>query len=125
MSTDYATIKKPLRDQLFALLGDLGWHGHMELRDAGGTRYSARLLELKRLGFQIDSRSTVDLEDSGKTGKEYRLLSRVPSSPKGKRVKVFLEERDAVAACEGRVTAAARVAVDDALASFRANREKL
>ena len=107
------------RGRLLKLLEDLGWHDHRDLERVAGNRYAARLLELKRLGYRIEDRSGT------KDGKAYRLLSREPSEPQGKRVKVFLDEADADALSHGRITAAAVDAVGLALASFRANRGKL
>jgi hypothetical protein len=119
MSTDFAAAKRPARERLLALLSDLAWHTWAELRQAAGVRYGARLLELKRLGYAVDS------DGAAKDGKRYRLAHAEPGSPQPKRVKVFLEERDAEAAVGGVLTAPARLAVRDAWMSFRANKEKL
>ncbi len=118
MRADYAERYTSARDAIFGLLSDLGWHSHRELGSVGGNRYSARLLELKRLGYAIESR---ELEE----GKLYRLASLQRGEPQIKRVKVFLTEREAEALAEGVPSSGARAAVARALASFRTNRERL
>lgn len=106
------------RDTLLSLLSDLGWHHNRELRVAG-VRYSARLLELKRLGYQIERRAI-------EGGHEYRLVSLRRQAPKEKMVKVFLVEADASAIVERRaITDTAMAAIRDALGSFMNNRDKL
>jgi hypothetical protein len=87
MSTDYAEEKRPARERLLTLLKDGKWHPWSAMRQAGGMRYSARLLELKRLGYEFESRGRAE------TGKDYRLTGK--GEPKEKRVKVFLTEDQA------------------------------
>lgn len=87
-SEDFAKTHSPKRAKLLRLLWDCKWHHHKELRVAG-VRYSARLLELKRLGYLIGSDS---LENE--PGNRYRLLSRVPTLPQQRQIKVFLEPAD-------------------------------
>jgi hypothetical protein len=98
---------------------DLAWHDYTELREVGGVRYSARILELKRLGYQFED------EPLEPQGKRYRLLDRVPSGTKGKKVKVYISEQGAQALLDGTITNAVRLAVTDALGSFQANKHKL
>jgi len=49
-STDYGKSKSTGRERLLDLLSDCGWHPCSQLLEHGGVRYSARVLELKRLG---------------------------------------------------------------------------
>jgi hypothetical protein len=90
MSTDYAKINERDRNKLLKLMMDMKWHKPIEMRKAGGVRYSARLLELKRLGYKFDDRP-LNGEDQGK---EYILLSLIPGRPQEKRAKVLLSETD-------------------------------
>ncbi len=122
MSLDFARLNMSKREALFDLLRDGAWHNHREIAMVGGVRYSARLLELKRLGFAIDSEETAD----GEQGKRYRMPSTIPGVAKTKRVKVYLEEHDVAVMVErGYVPPLARDALTDARASFNANRDKL
>lgn len=119
MSTDFGTEKVNLREALLRLLSDRNWHTHIEML-VGGVRYSARLLELKRLGYKIQS------EGKAVSGKRYRLLSNKPGRPQGKKVKVYLDESDARAIVNNRtVTNRTYQAVNDALGSFLFNKNKL
>jgi len=122
MSLNHGVLHKTKRDRLFDLLQDMKWHPHYRLKEAGGVRYSARLLELKRLGYKIDSE-----EIDGVGGKQYRLCSLRRTSPQEKHVKVFLTEHDAaeMIGTLGRVTSTAEDAVISALNSFRINKNKL
>jgi hypothetical protein len=119
-TTDYAKTHEPKREQLRQLLWDLCWHTHNELREVGGVRYSARLLELKRLGYHIKSQSI-----KGDNGKRYRLTSRTVCSPKEKKVKVYLTEDQAQSLCDGFLSPSVQGVIGDALKSFRTNKEKL
>ncbi len=122
MSTDHATVHVTKRDALFALLADGAWHAHHELAEAGGVRYSARVLELKRLGFGIVSAPMGE----GDHGLRYRMPSTKRGERKEKKVKVFLEERDVVSmVSSGFVPSRALDALQDAHASFDTNRERL
>lgn len=123
MSRDHGLLHASQRDALLEFMLDLRWHPHFELASISGVRYSARLLELKRLGFQFEDQEIVDVNDVG--GKAYRLISPVPKAPQRKRVKVLLDEVDAKSICFGRVTNGARRSVRDALKSFQINRHKL
>lgn len=119
MSRDYAEINLSRRERVRRLLSDGQWHGPAELLSVGGVRYGARVHELQRLGFLLDKR------DEEPQGREYRLASSVLGRPKGKRVKVYLDESDAEELLRGRLTLQSRCALADALGSFRHNREKL
>ncbi len=119
MSLDYARLNMTKRQAVFRLLSDAAWHGHQEIAKVGGVRYSARLLELKRLGFLVET------QDTGTQGRMYRLVSIVPGRPQPKRVKVFLEEEDVRAMVRGIVPSRAQAALADAHGSYVANREKL
>jgi hypothetical protein len=121
MSTDHAHVHETKRAALFRLLSDGRWHAHYELAGVGGVRYSARLLELKRLGYGIDSTDV-----AGEQGKRYRLASTEPGALRTKKVKVYLEEPDVLAMVDrGFIPPAAKAALVDAHASFDTNREKL
>ncbi len=115
---DFAIKFRSARDALFSLLYDCSWHGYKELRAVAGLRYGARLLELKRLGYLIETQPM-------ETGQEYRLISLYRGEPQEKRVKCFLTEQEAVSIGRGVPTHGAVMRVRDALDSFRANREKL
>lgn len=120
MSIDYAKLNETARGRVFKILLDCKWHHYEELKEVGGVRYSARLLELKRLGYEIEDRP---LEPQGK---QYRLVSPDPSVPQAKHVKVFLAESDVEKLLgRGVLTKAARHALTDALGSFQHNRSKL
>lgn len=121
MSADHAAIHVTKREALFALLRDGAWHAHYELARVGGVRYSARLLELKRLGYSIESE-----ESATGQGKSYRMPSTTAGTGQSKRVKVYLEESDVdVMVARGYIPPLARDALTDARASFLANRSKL
>lgn len=120
VSTDYGLKYETARDRVFALLADCRWHSRTELEHVAGNRYTARVLELRRLGYRI---SAVPQEDGD--GKAYRLESTELGSPQPKRVKVLMDEEDAAQLVAGTVSDGARAAVGDALGSFRENRTKL
>src|SRR5262245_6479133 len=122
MSRDFAEMNLTKRDRVLRLLSDLLWHSHQELAQVGGVRYGARILELKRLGYDIDSEENVT---NWPQGKRYRLATLARGLPQTKQVKVFLNEDDAAALVGWQVTVAAQRAVQEALASFRANKHKL
>lgn len=121
MSADFAVVKESARDRVLALLWDLVWHGYEELHRTGGIRYSARLLELRRLGYDIVT------EGKKESGLRYRLRSRTPGEPQGKRVKVFLDESDAVQlfSWAKRAGMGAATQLRTAIESFHHNRDKL
>lgn len=138
MSIDYGKTKAPARDRILHLLSNLGWHSWKELHAVGGVRYSARILELKRLGYEITS---IDNNGQGE-GRQYKLASTVPGKPKGKKVKIFLEEEDTIRLINFlEIVQAFTLSADpnpapprshrtlatikEGLASFQANREKL
>jgi len=116
---DYAKKNKPKREQLLKLLSDLRWHPHYELRRRGGIRYSARLLELKRLGYLIESQRLSE------QGKEYRLKTLERSAIREKKVKIYLRYDDAENLLEGELSTSVYLAVEEALQSYRANRNNL
>lgn len=118
MSHDYGKEKKTLRDAVLTRLWDLEWHSFAEMAQVGGIRYGARILELKRLGYSIDSMEFP-------AGNHYRLLSRTQKSPKIKKVKVYLTEEEADWLSKGFLPPTARQSIQAALASFRANKHKL
>lgn len=121
MSIDYGCVKKPQRQKLLELLSDLQWHSSDEIHEAGGKRAGARLLELKRQGYSIDS-TPKDSEGS----KLYRLMSLTPGKPKPKLVKVFLEPDDVQRFLESKFVCIRFVnAVKDGYASYQQNRERL
>ena len=118
MSIDYGEEKRTCRDRLLALLVDNEWHDWSECESVGGMRYSARILELRRLGHHIERQGRKP------DGCKYRLTSK--GSPQPKRVRVYLDESDAeeMLLLDGLpLTAAA--AIVGALASYDKNRDKL
>lgn len=120
MSPSGGRYHRTARDKLFSLLADRRWHTHSELLLVAGARYGARLLELKRLGYKIESQ-----ELSG-SGKRYRLTTLVRGEGPEKRVKVFLRLEDARTLLRaGELTREARQAIADALVSYLANAGKL
>jgi hypothetical protein len=127
MSTDYGKLKPNERDRnkLLELLMDMRWHTPGEMRKAGGVRYSARLLELKRLGYKIDDRPRSGEEQ----GKEYVLVSLVPGTPQKKRAVVYLDDKDLADIVAGKsmdqLSKKAQRELRQALVRFQNNREKL
>lgn len=119
MSTDYAEKYETARDRIYAVLVDLEWHSNSELVEVGGNRYGARLLELRRLGYDIEA------EDLPDHGRRYRLRSIHPGTPQPKRGRVYLDEADLVALLNGSMSLFARDALASALGSLRANKGKL
>jgi len=119
MSTDYAQLNTTARDRLLALMLDLDWHDYRALREVAGVRYGARLLELKRLGYEVED------EPLGDQGKRYRLVDAHPACPQGKLVRVYLSPAEALSIIGGAPVPSARGVVRDALASYRANEAKL
>ena len=117
---DFAIKYKTARERVLIELQTLAWTSWRVLHQTGGVRYSARLLELKRLGYKI-----IDTADPSGDGKRYRLLDLVPSHPQHKHVKIYFEESDADALIRGEVTPAAQEATMYALRIFRANKHKL
>lgn len=115
MSVDYAVRHTTQRDRVLLLLRDLRWHHFSELHHVGGIRYSARILELKRLGYDVSDREAVG------TGKEYCLLCSEPTkAPQVKRVKAFLDPSDVEGLLAGEtLPPRVRNALDSALQSFR------
>lgn len=123
MSIDYAELKKTARGRVLLLLTDLHWHTHVELQRQGGARYGARVLELKRLGYEIEDRH---IDDDQRNGKEYRLVSLQPGQPQAKRVKVYLDAADVASILHHQTMPwRARKALEDAYRSFKANEDKL
>jgi hypothetical protein len=122
MSVDFGAVKRPARERLLLLLNDLAWHEYSELQHAAGVRYGARVLELKRLGYQIRT------EGKKENGLRYRLVSNVPGAAQGKRVKVLLREADAellYAFAVEKEMIPAVIALAEALGTFKENRGKL
>lgn len=118
--SDYGEKYETARDRVLNALQGGEWVSWKVLDRVGGNRYSARVLELKRLGYMIESRP-----DPSGDGQQYRLVSPYPGPPQTKRVKVFLDEADAEELLTGHLTPAAGNAVLTALESFRINRSKL
>jgi hypothetical protein len=118
MSTDFGEEKKTARERLLDLLSDGEWHSYKECQSVGGARYGARLHELRRLGFQVDSRG------DKAAGLDYRVTG--TGEPQRKRVKVYLEEEDVIELLDShRLTTNARKLLEEALGSFRHNKDKL
>ena len=120
---DPAVVKSSQRQRVFELLGDQLWHTHRSLsaKTVGGNRYSARILELKRMGYDIEDRPL----DDGSMGNEYRLTSLKPGTPKPKLVKIFMEEDDVQHLLTQPLKSRTRGALSKALKSFKANKSRL
>lgn len=74
---NWSTNDKAHREQLRALLADGRRHTQAEMRRAGGDRYGARLLELRRRD-RLDVRVTCI-----ETGVfEYQLVGTLPDAPR-------------------------------------------
>jgi len=121
MGVDHAEQHKSKRQYVLELLLDGKWHPHYQLADIGGVRYGARIRELKRLGYEIETMDVV----AGVDGRRYRLKSAIPGVPAGKKVKVFLSEADAESLLTGATSFSALASIRSALASFRVNKDKL
>jgi len=118
MSRDYAKENKSLRKDLLELLSNLDWHDNVNLAAAGGIRYGARLLELKRLGYRIEDEDIVK-------GKRYRLKSLHRDQPQEKRIRIYVSKQEARDLIKGVVTTELSAAVVTALSVFEANEHKL
>jgi hypothetical protein len=121
VSVDHAELHETKRDAVLRLLSDTQWHSHVELARIGGVRYGARVRELKRLGYQIE---TQDIEE-GTDGRMYRLSTTIQGMPAEKRVKAFLLETDVHSLLAMTIPNSARKALEDALGSFLENKHKL
>ena len=120
MSTNYGQKYESARDQVLKLLMDLQWHGRKQLERVAGNRYCARILELKRLGYKVESEPLPDDD-----GNRYRLLSKTPGKPQAKKVKIFVTESEAEWLTKKIVRDSALKPIREALESFRANKKKL
>lgn len=116
---DFAVKYKSARERILIELRGLDWVSWKALHRICN-RYSARILDLKRLGYKIE-----DEPDPSGDGKRYRLLNPIPGRPQRKHVKIYFEESDADALTHGFVTPAAGIAAVKALSIFRANKHKL
>lgn len=80
------------REALRALLADGAWHHMNELRDVGGWRYGARLLEIRQEhGVTIENRAAGDGDNSF----EYRMVigaEPVAYVPRRRRARERIEE---------------------------------
>lgn len=120
MSKNFGVTKEPLRNQILSLLMDLRPHHWSELHRIGGVRYGARVLELRRLGYQIETR---ELDDGGKS---YRLLSARVGAPLPKKVKVFLDPADVAEMIRsGIISNNAREQLVSSYHTFLYNKDKL
>jgi hypothetical protein len=121
MSINFGAENTSLRAKLKAYLSDMQWHSWKELREVGGSRLSARLLELKREGYVIDRESI-----KGSRGFQYKLRSLVPGEPQRKQVKALLPPSDVdVFLKTGRASGELFDAISDAFASYQYNEAKL
>jgi hypothetical protein len=116
---DFAVKYQSARERILIELQPLQWVSWRILHRICN-RYSARVLDLKRLGYKIE-----DEPDPSGHGKRYRLINPVPSRPQGKQVKLYLPEPDAEALVRGDVTLFTVAAASTALRIFRANKHKL
>jgi len=121
MSTNYAVKYETARDRVLLELQSLDWVSWKVMRRIGGVRYSARLRELKRLGYKLE-----DEADPSGDGKRYRLLDLVPTRPAVKLVKIYLPEREVeILILDRSVSDEAKDILAKALRIFRANKHKL
>lgn len=121
MSEDYAHKYETTSGRILLLLWDMKWHTNTELYGPiGGTCPLTRLGELESKGWKFEKRPS----HIARNGNDYRLVSRERGEPKGKRVRVYLEEADAAKAAQGRLTDKACDDINDALRAFRAVNKK-
>ena len=105
------------QQNLLSLLLDGKWHSWRELSHIAGTRYNARLHELRCLGYSIVGRaSTVELN-----GKDYQLTCAEPQLNRNKLVKVYLNLSDAQKLLQGVINNKALKAVQNAVDSYQRN----
>ncbi len=83
--------KTPLRIKVLGRLWCMDWVSWEILKEIT-TRYSARIGELKKMGFDIESRP---LAEDGLQGKEYRLISREPGELEQYKARVDLTTLEA------------------------------
>lgn len=118
-AVDFATKYASARERLLREMSALQWCSRHQLESWAGNRYGARIRELRRLGYPIEDREVED-------GKEYRLISATPTGPTApKKVRVYLNEGDAVDLINGRLSMFARCDLQVALGKFRMNKERL
>lgn len=56
---EVAARRRTKKENLLDLLSDGKWHQHGECVRAGGTRFSARVLELRADGYRIEKRHVI------------------------------------------------------------------
>lgn len=121
MGVNFGAENTNLRDKLRGYLADMRWHSWRELKEVGGSRFGARLLELKREGYIIDRESI-----KGSRGFRYKLRSLVPGEPQRKQVKALLPPSDVdVFLKTGKASGELFDAIADAFASYQYNEAKL
>lgn len=114
---DFASARQRILNELLSLQ----WRGWRYLQRIGGIRYGARILELKRLGYKLETSPTNDPH-----GKMYRLRSPDPGVPQLKQVKIYLPEEYVIELLNDRTLyPEAEAIVIRALRIFQANRHKL
>jgi hypothetical protein len=96
------------RAALLHLLQDEQWHSWRDCSARAGIRFGARLMELRREGYVIES---MDLE----VGRAYRLIARTEPVEGRKRGRLLLAESDLKSLAEGEVTPHTRRAAKGAL----------
>jgi len=116
---DFALKYQSARDRVLIELKPLQWVSWRVLHRICN-RYSARLLELRRLGYKIE-----DEPDPSGDGKHYRLIDPVRGRPQRKEVRLYLPEPDVEALLQGKVTLFTVSIAAEALRIFRANKHKL
>ena len=121
MAVDMAAVKADNRTRVLELLESPrhSWKTRRQIERAGGNRYGARLHELKRLGYLIESRGNA----YGPDGKEYKLTGK--GEPIPKMVRVYMTEADAIELEAGRTTTKAQASVASGLRKFRNHRNNL
>jgi hypothetical protein len=117
---DWAQERTSDRARVLDVLSDRCWHGNGELARICN-RYGARILELKREGWDIEAEPL-----PGAQGNRFRLVSSKKGPPvKTRKVRIYLEESDARELAAGRLTLFARHEIAEALSRLEANRGKL
>lgn len=121
MRKNYGVLHKSARDRLLDLLSDFEWHTYKECHLVGGVRYGARILELKRLGYKVESTE----DPSAKDGNLYRLVSLEKGPPQEKQVKLFLTEKESRELLASSLSSSIITKTGNALTSFIVNKHKL
>lgn len=119
MIADHAVKYASARDAVLEALRSGAWVSWRQLNAIAGVRYGARIRELKRLGYQIEA---TEREDHGRS---CRLISPDLGHAREKRIRIYLDEQDALEMSRGNVTLTAIGEVRSSLQRFRKYRGRL